>query len=431
MAIKAEISTKTPCEVVVKATVGREELMAAYETALVKNSKMIELPGFRRGKAPRSMVEAKFKEYFEQEAMDDMINKVVKSLVKQYRLHVVTEMSVKDKPVYPAEGDFAFEVEFEVAPKVENINYTGLKLKGRKTEVTDEEVAKEIALAAERFATYEEVKTDRPAKFGDWSVCTYKATLGEKEVFKRDSAWVEVAQDRNTPAPGFCAEIAGMKKGETKTFELNSGAEFFMKEYRDQKLTFTVTLESIRERAVPEVNDELAAKIDPNIKTVDELKVKVKEAFTQNKAEIEQNRLCELARELLVKNNPLPLPPYYVTLQTNANLRRELENKLRGGLKQEEIKDEAEKLRPQCEEKAKLDLNADFLLSYIAEKEKIVLTADDVMPRLEQYARMFGRDVNWVFRMFEQSGKLDELRTGILQEKTLRFVVSKAEVTQQ
>ena len=213
MAIKAEISTKTPCEVVVKATVGREELMAAYETALVKNSKMIELPGFRSGKAPRSMVETKFKEYFENEAMDDMINKVVKSLVKQYRLHVVTEIKMEEKPVFPAEGDFSFTVEFEVAPKIENIEYTGLKLKGRKTEVTDEEVEKEIALAAERFATYEETKTDRPAKFGDWSVCSYKATLGEKEVFKRESAWVEVAQDRNTPAPGFCAEIAGLKKG--------------------------------------------------------------------------------------------------------------------------------------------------------------------------------------------------------------------------
>ena len=99
-------------------------------------------------------------------------------------------------------------------------------------------------------------------------------------------------------------------------------------------------------------------------------------------------------------------------------------------MKEEELKEEAEKLRPQCEEKAKLGLNADFLLSYIAEKEKIVLTTDDIMPRLEQYARMFGRSIGWVYRMFEQSGKLDELRTGILQEKTLRLVVSKAEVTQ-
>ena len=431
MAIKAEISTKTPCEVVVKATVGSEDLKAAYESSFAKNSKLIELPGFRRGKAPRAMVEAKFREYFEQEAMSDTIEKVVKSLVKQYRLNMVTELKMDEKLTYPQEGDFTFTVEFEVAPKVENVQYEGLKLKGRKAEVTDEEVEKEIANAAERFATYEEIKTDRPAQFGDWAVCSYKAYCGGKEVFKRESSWVEVAQDRKTPAPGFCAEIAGMKKGEERSFKLNAGPEFFMKDYADKELEFTVSVESIRERVVPESHDELAAKIDPNIKTLDELRGKVKEAFTQNKAEVEQNRLCELARELLVKNNPLPLPPYYVTLQTNANLRRELENKLRGGLKQEEIKDEAEKLRPQCEEKAKLDLNADFLLSYIAEKEKIVLTADDVMPRLEQYARMFGRDVNWVFRMFEQSGKLDELRTGILQEKTLRFVVSKAEVTQQ
>ena len=90
MAIKAEISTKTPCEVVVKATVGSEDLKAAYESSFAKNSKLIELPGFRRGKAPRAMVEAKFREYFEQEAMSDTIEKVVKSLVKQYRLNMVT-----------------------------------------------------------------------------------------------------------------------------------------------------------------------------------------------------------------------------------------------------------------------------------------------------------------------------------------------------
>ena len=430
MAIKAEISTKTPCEVVVKATVGSEELKAAYESAFAKNSKLIELPGFRRGKAPRSMVEGKFKEYFEQEAMSDLIEKVVKSLVKQYRLNMVTELKMEEKPVYPQEGDFSFTVEFEVAPKVENVEYTGLKLKGRKTEVTDEEVEKEIQNAAERFATYEEIKTDRPAQFGDWAVCSYKAYCGGKEVFKRESSWVEVAQDRKTPAPGFCAEIAGMKKGEERSFKLNAGPEFFMKEYADKELEFTVSVESIRERIVPEVNDELAAKIDPNTKTVEELKVKVKEAFAQNKAEIEQNRLCELAKEQLVKNHPLPLPPYYVALQTNGLLRRELENKLRSGMKEEELKEEAEKLRPQCEEKAKLGLNADFLLSYIAEKEKIVLTTDDIMPRLEQYARMFGRSIGWVYRMFEQSGKLDELRTDILQEKTLRFVVSKAEITE-
>ena len=430
MAIKAEISTKTPCEVVFKVTVGREELTAAYEKALVKNSKLIELPGFRKGKAPRTMVEEKFRSYFESEAVEDVINKVISSLVKQYRLDPATQLKLEDETKFPTDGDLTFTAELEVAPKVENVNYTGLKLKGHKHEVTDDEVEREIAQAAERFATYEDVKDNRPARFGDWAIVSYKATFEGKEVFKRDSAWAEVAQDRKTPVPGFCAELSGLKNGEEKTFTLNSGAEFFMKEYVNKDLDFTVKMETVKERVVPKVDDELAKKINPEVQTLEEFRGKVKEAFVAHKSEIEQNRLCELARELLVKDNPLPLPPAYIVSATNSIIKNELEPKLRRGeLKEEAIQDEITKIRPACEEKAKSFLTSDFILAYIAQKEKIVLAVEDVMPRLQEYAQMFGRSVPQVYRMFEQTGKLEEINTQILQEKTLKFVVSKAEVT--
>lgn len=429
MAIKAEISTKTPCEVVIKAAVGREELANAYQESLKKNARQIELPGFRRGKAPLEMVEKRFKEYFENDAVDTCVNQVFRSLIKQYRLNPVTEPRTAETPKFPAEGDLQFTLEFQVSPSIKDVKYAGLKLKSRKQEVTEDEIDKEIAQAAERYASYEDLKSERPAQFGDWTVVSYKATCSGKEVFERKSAWAEVAQDRKTPVPGFCAELAGLKKGESKTFTLNSGDEFFMKEFAGKDLEFTVSVESIKERVVPAIDDELAKKIDPESKSLEEFRGKVKEAFLQNKSEVEQNRLCELVREQLIKDNPIPLPPAFVAITTQNILKSELQGKVRSGLKEEEIAKEMEKIRPECEKRAKDDLTADYILEWIGAKENITVSFDDLLPRIQEYSRMFGKPAAWIFRMFEQTGKLGELSNGVQREKVLRFIVSKSEVT--
>ena len=134
MAIKAKVKTRTPCEVIIEASVEQQDLEAAYERTFKRYNRYLEMSGFRAGKAPRDMVEQKYAEQLKSATVEDLANAVLRSVIKQHHLDPVTSPRISDEPVYPESGDMSFTAEFEVSPVVELKEYSGLKLTKRKAE---------------------------------------------------------------------------------------------------------------------------------------------------------------------------------------------------------------------------------------------------------------------------------------------------------
>lgn len=431
MAIKAKLKTRTPCEIIIESEIPRPDLDAAYERTFKRYSRWIELPGFRVGKAPREMVEQKFTEQLKAATIEDLATAIIRSVIKQHHLEPVTSPRMADEPEFPESGPLSFTAEFEVAPAVELKEYAGLKLTKRKTEITAEDVEKTLQALMENYATFEEIKDDREAAFGDWLVVDYTGTVEGQEILKREKAWVEVSSETNLPVPGFGDELLGVKKNEVREFTTTAPADFFKKDYAGKPVAFKVSVSEIRERCAPELTEELVKKIDPSCTTEDDLREAIKKNQLQYQDAQEQRRLRELAREQLVKIHQLPLPPTLVNNRVRRLLEEEARNRMRQGQTEEQIKEQVDELQKQCAAMAELQLCAEYILDAIARKEDITVTEEDILPQLHYYAQAFRRDVKWVRRMFEREGQLENLQQTARENKALDLVLEKAVIEEK
>ena len=331
MAIKAKLKTKSPCEVLLEAEVPRPELTVHYENMLARMSRHAELPGFRAGKVPRALLEERFGKDIEARTMEEVVVGIIRAVIKQHGLEPVTGPRFPKDPEYPKDGPLAFTAEFEVEPAVRLKAYKGLALATKKTPITDDEVKQVIERMLDQHATYDELTEDRPIAYGDWVVADYSGALGGQEKLKRAAAWIEVSSSYRMPVPGFADELVGMKKGETKKFSISAPTDFYLKEAAGMLLDFSVTLSKILERKRPLLTDELAAKIDPQCRTVKDLRSAIVKNQEKYRELEEQRRLGELAREALVKEHPLPLPPSQVAQRARRLIENEARARMRRG----------------------------------------------------------------------------------------------------
>jgi len=431
MSIKAKIKTRTPCEVIIECEVERADLDAAYERTYKRTSEYLALPGFRAGKAPREMVEQRFKTELQASTVEDLVGGVIRSVVKQNSLNPVTGARLADEATFPSEGTLTFTVEFEVAPAIKLGNYEGISLNKRKAKITDRDVDDIIERLLEQHATFEDAAEDRAAAFGDWLVIDYTGAADGAEVMKRNDAWIEVSSDYKLPLHGFAEQLVGAKKGDTTKFTLTAPADHSDKEVAGKTIAFGVVVKELRERRKPELTDELAEKIDPNCKSVDDLRDAVRKNQLQYKDAEEQRRLRELAREALVREHQMPLPPSQVSNRTRRLVETEARRRMQQGESEEQIKNSLEELGKQMAIMAEHQLRAEYVLNAIAAARQIEVTDDDILPQLQYYASAFRRDIAWVLKTFEREGHMEALYATARENKALDWVVEKADVVEK
>ena len=429
--IKAKLKTKTPCEVILEVEVEKENLDAAYEKNFKSQNKYIEIPGFRVGKAPRQLVEQNYKNQIEASTLDDLTSAIFRSVVKANKLIPVTGGRPTEEIDFPAEGSLKFTVEFEVAPSVNLKKYTGISLTKKKADVSKKDVDKVINGILEQHAAFEETKKDRPVAFGDWIVVNYSGLLDGQEVMKRDDAWVEVSTEHKIPMLGFADQLVNAKKGEIKEFSVTAPADFHQKELVGKNIDFKVSVIKIQEKVIPKLTDELVVKIDPKLKNIKELKDAIEKNQLQMKDSEEQNRIRDLAKEKLVNEHNVPLPPSLVQNRTRKLVETETQKRSRNGETQEQINNSIENLQKQMKELAEYELKSEYILSAIAIKENITVNDEDILPQLQYYAYAFQRDINWVRQMMKKEGHMDSLYETAKENKALDKVIEKADVKEK
>ena len=360
-----------------------------------------------------------------------MVKKIIDSVVKQNRLEPVTGANMKEEIGFPEEGPLNFTVEFEVAPAVKIPEYKSLKLTKRKSEVTDDDLKNTLDRMIEQHSTLEDITDSRPAAFGDWLIVDYIGTADGEEAFNRKDAWIEVNSDRKIPLPGFPEKLVGSKIGESIEFDLDAPADFAISKVAGKKVGFSVSVKSIREMKKPVLNDELAAKIDPKCKTVDELNKTVEENQLKYKDQEENRRLKDLAVEELLRNTKIPLPPSQVSNRVKNLVENEARQRMQAGETEDQLKDDIENLQKKMAEVAEQQLQKEYLLDAIARKENIKVTEQDIMPQLYYYANQFRKPLPWVYKMLERNGRISELYATAANEKALDIIIEAADIKEK
>lgn len=417
-------------KVVLEIEVDEEAVAGALDQAYRRVVKKVSVPGFRKGKVPRFVLEQRFgPEILYEDALDILIPKAYEDAVKE------TGISPIDNPeidlVQMEKGmPLIFTAKVEVKPELKLGKYKGLSATKKIREITDDEVERNLLQLQLQHARLNVVDDD-DLKLGDIAVIDFTGYRDGKPFAGGSAEGFSLEIGSNTFIPGFEVQLVGMKPGEEKEIEVTFPENYHQKDLAGEKATFKVKLNEIKRKEYPEINDDFAREIS-EFDTLAELKEdilnKLKEQ-EESRADAElRNKLIEMA----AADSEVDLPEVLVERELDAMI-QEMEQFLRiQGMTVEKFleysKKSMEDLRQDRKEEAQSRVKAGLVLDAIIEKEGISATDEELDEHLKTIADRYKQDVQKVKDLLAARGELDAFSQEIKYRKAIDFLVEQSDI---
>lgn len=418
-----------PCKKRLKVEVPRENVEEELKRRFEELKGTLELPGFRKGKTPKKLIERQFSKQVQEDVRNSLISNFYQQAIEQQNLEPIGEPEITDIEFDPSKP-LNFQVTFEVKPSFELDGYKGLQLIKRSSEVTPEELQSaltRVSLNKMRLVPVEggEVLAQ------DQVLCDYQVDVEGNAIHHEEevAVWVSGKRVGTIPVPDLAKVVMGARAGETKEVKVNLGGNFPVKQYRNREATLRLSINEIKRPKVPEINDDLAKQMDfPNLE-------KLKEAILRQ-LEVEKKQWVErdLEKQVFVKLLEMAqfdLPKDWIQHQTLERLYRYQLELLQKGVPLEEIEKETGKLKDVSEEDVVRDLKLSLILKYIADKEKIYATENEVELRINELARAYGTTAPKIRRHLEKQGGISALRHQMREAKVISMLLKEAKIIEE
>lgn len=404
-------------------TLGLEELVHAKQHELQEQAKTVKVAGFRKGKAPLAVVEKQLDEnQLQVSVINHAINDFYGKAIEEQKLRTLNQPDVTIGKFVPF-TELEFVAEVEIMPKVKLGDYKKIKKTVSKVAVTEKDV--EDVLSNLRAQMAEKKDSDKPAKNGDDVVIDFSGTNKEGELVSGASGTdYSLNLGSNSFIPGFEEGLIGVKKGDKKQLKLAFPKDYHAKTLAGTYITFDVTVKNVQSVTLPEVTDELAAKIGP-FSTAKELNADIKKQLEEQKQQEALNQLKDEIVEELVKKSELKLPEVLVSDQV-AMLEQDFNQNLayRGMTKAEYLKQagfkneddwKKQELQPQAERRVSVGM----VLAEVADQESITVTNEEIADRVQLYKIQYQQNAD----QFDQPEMQREVASRLLTEKTVDRLV--------
>ncbi len=403
-----------------------KEAAEAYNKAAVKISQYVNIDGFRKGKAPRAIVEKHVgTEKIKMEALESLMPKVISDAIQENKLDVITQPSIMSYD-YEIGKDLTVKVRVETRPEVTLGDYKGLNIKVEDTPIEKDAEQKSIENLLNQHAVSELV-VDRPAKNTDTVVIDFEGYVNGEKIAGGEGKKYPLDLGHSNFIPGFAEQIAG--KSVNEEFEINVT---FPEEYHDEKLkgqsaVFKIKIHEIKEKKLPELNDEFAQKVGP-FKTVEDLREDVKKYLLAQKEKTnKQNSENELFKtvidaakvdipETMVKREVDSLKADYKQRLSYQGIDWETLVKSQGGV---------DHLEKTLAEDALFRIKNSLVIDKIAKTENIKLEPKDLEQKFAQLAAMYGLQRQDVLKQLGQNPEmLGSISQQALNDKVRDFLVA-------
>ena len=294
-------------QVVLDIQVEDERVEKAVDQAYRRIVQRINVPGFRKGKAPRALVERMVgREALVEDAMEHLVPQVVQDAVKQEDLKMVARPTLEVVSTTPLQVKATVPVE----PKVELGDYRSLSVPLEQPEIDEEQVEGVVERLREANATWEPV--ERPVRMGDRVAIDVTAKVGETVVVESTDAEYVVDADGPRPAPGFADELVEMNPEEEKTFTLTLPEEWRNKEQAGQPADFTVRVHWVKEKRLPELDGDFASTVGNDYETMDQLREAIRKDLSERQAATLRNEHADSVIQAVVDQATIEVPPQLV-----------------------------------------------------------------------------------------------------------------------
>ena len=410
-------------------TVAKTDVEESYKSTLGKYVKQVQIPGFRKGHVPSNVLERKFGEQIKLEAAGELIDTVLNEIFqddseKENRPLPYAQPKMDEMPAFDTSKDFTFTVTYDVFPSVEIKDFNGISIKETQVTVGDDEVAEELKGLQERNAVVMDKKDDEAVE-KDNIVTVDIAELGEDgkpvESTKRDGYTFTVGAEENLYK--IDDKIIGMKKGEEKDLALTF-PEDYAADLAGAKVTFHVKVNEIKQRVLPELNEEFLKDLNiPNVDTVEKLNKQIEEEILAEKNREIDNKFLDEVLKKATDEMTAEIEDEIYEEEVNRMYHEFVERMKMQGIDEElyfkYTNTKKEDLRKNMKEEATFRVRSRYLLESIAKAENISPTEEEALKEAESLAEKYQMTKEEIIKSF---GGIEVLVFDLQMRKTLEFL---------
>lgn len=420
--------------------VSEESIAARIEESYEQLATDATIPGFRRGYAPRKLIERRFGSSVKDDVRARLISESYSKAIEDEKLDVIGEPDVKnfDEIKLPESGTLTYVVEVEVSPAVEIPAFDTFEVEEEAFEVTDADVAKEIESMADRYGDMASIGDGEVAEkdFVQAHVNIYAgkdAGDDAEEIAHHHGVYILVNGEKaeyKGHVVGIVVEelgkkLAGKKVGDELRISMTGPESHEDEKIKGQDITIVIKVEDIQ-RVKPVEMDKLTTML--GVESEDDLKTRIKEDLTGRKEREQQSKKHDQLREQLLEKLNFELPEKIAGRQIARNLRNQAMQFAYQGMKQEEIEAKLAEIRSENEEQARKDLRLFFILDRIAKDNEIEVTPEEINGRIYMMAMMRQMRPEKLRQQMQQSGEIESLYMSIREQKTLDKILEGAKV---
>ncbi len=414
--IKKKISLEIPWDEV------KNELNTVYHEV----SKKAKIKGFRPGKIPRKILETYFKDQAETEAATNIVNKYYWQTLEERGIIPISQPEIKQDGI-KQDADYCFSASFEIEPELEPKGYKGLELEKEEIKVTDDDVKKRIDEIKQMFATMEEVTEDRQVVQGDFVVIDFAGSLDGQayDELKSENYFLEIGSGKFVP--GFEDQLIGLKKGETREINVTFPESYHENKFAGKEVIFKVTVNGIREKKLPE-NDENLVKNFEKYNSFEDFQNDVRKSLEEKVEQMAKMNLQNSITDALIKENDFEAPSALVERQIYYMMADTQQRMITAGIDEQSVMDFTLKMRDKYKDDAEKIVKSFLLIKKIAEKESLIAEEQDVERYLQDLAVKSGRDYESLKKMYDDEKKKDSLTMELMQKKVFDFIEKNANI---
>ena len=428
--MKVDTQASGACRVKLIVRAEAAETRADYEEIVGLYVQKGRLPGFRPGKAPRPVVERQYRREIDGDVRSRLIGKFYRQALAESKVATVAVVDVTDVMFSPETG-ISFVAIVDVAPDFKLPKYKKIPLKVETPSVADDQIDAQVDRLRNMLARFEDAAADQPLARGDLARIDFTATCDDKplkEVFPDAASlaegtdfWAQV----NEPEfiPGVALALEGARAGETREVKVRFEKDFHVEAVRGRKAVYRVAVKQARRRILP-TDAELCARVGmDDLQTVrDRTRQDLLAAAETREKERQRNEVVEF----LLKRTDFELPESVVAEETNLTVRSMLRDIVGRGATREDIEKNREAILGHATTASKDRVRLRYILSRIAEEEKVAVTDAEVEARLKVMADQNRMPVEKLRETVEERHGFDAIRADLRAEKTLDQLVEEA-----
>ncbi len=421
----ASLTAEVPAD---KVASERTSIIGAY-------SRNAKIKGYRAGKVPQQVIEQRFQKEIQGELEQRLVRAACDEAIEKEDLRVI-DVQQPQTLDFAADGTLKFQTNIILVPEITVPEYKAIEVKVPQEDPTTEEFDRAILNLRQRFAEHVDV-ADRALVENDIAVIDFTSTLDGKTLEEaigkpvgylsgREDFWVRLEED--SFLPGFYKQLVSLKAGDQKDISQEIPENFPVADLRGKTVVFAVTVKGIKEQQLPEVNKEFVDKILPG-EDVEDLNTALMEQLSSDKKrQIADNKVQQIV-SALIKDASFELPDALVQSEANGQANQLYRQGLQNGMSGDDLKSQMEQIMETAKARAEESLRSNFILQKIAEAEKIDVSQNDLLERIQFMAQQARTPVKKYIKQIQDNNQIQSIRLSVLIGKTIDFLVDQAKVT--